>query len=321
MGFFMRMNLAGISVGHHTDLAGATGCTVILAPGGATASVEVRGGAPGTRETDLLSPHSTVDEVHAILLTGGSAFGLAAATGVVRFLEERGYGYDTPYARVPLVPAAVIYDLGIGSATARVGEEGGYLAAMQAGEEVEEGSVGVGTGATVGKVRGEEGWMKGGFGVHRVGIGDGTTIVAFTVVNAFGDVVAEDGSILAGARGEDQGFLDTRSYLLSLEGHPRFERGLQHTTLSVVVTDAGLTKTECRQVARMAHDGMARAVSPVHTPVDGDAVFVLSLGGMRSNLFQLGAAAADATAGSIRRAVARAGPVGGIPALGPELES
>src|SRR5680860_1113285 len=166
----MRMNLAGISVGHHTDLAGATGCTVILAPGGATASVEVRGGAPGTRETDLLSPHSTVDEVHAILLTGGSAFGLAAATGVVRFLEERGYGYDTPYARVPLVPAAVIYDLGIGSATARVGEEGGYLAAMQAGEEVEEGSVGVGTGATVGKVRGEEGWMKGGFGVHRVGM-------------------------------------------------------------------------------------------------------------------------------------------------------
>lgn len=316
----MRTDLEGIAVGHHTDPVGVTGCTVILVAGGARASVDVRGGAPGTRETDLLSPHSTVDEVHAVLLTGGSAFGLAAATGVVRFLEEQGYGYETPYARVPLVPAAVIYDLGIGSASARVGEEGGYLAAMQAGEEVEEGSVGVGTGATIGKVRREEGWMRGGFGADRVSIGDGTTILALTVVNAFGDVVGEDGGILAGARGEDQSFLDTRSHLLNLEGHPRLGRGLEHTTLSVLVTDAGLTKTECWQVARMAHDGMARAISPVHTPVDGDTVFVLSLGGRRSNLFQLGAAAADATAGSIRQAVRKAGPMGEVPSLGPGPE-
>jgi len=311
----MRMGIEGISVGHYTDLDGGTGCTVVLAPAGATASVDVRGGGPGTRETDILSPLSSIESVHAVLLTGGSAFGLAAATGVARYLEEQGHGYDTLHARVPLVPAAVIYDLGVVSASVRPGEADGYSAAAMASDEVREGSVGVGTGATVGKIAGEKGWMKGGFGAYQMKLGDGTTVVSLAVVNAIGDVLNEDGSILAGARSEDQSFLNTRSYLLGLKESPRFERAMEHTTLCVLVTDAELTKTECRQVALVAHDGMARAVSPVHTPMDGDTVFVLSAGDRSSNVFQLGAAAVDSTAASIRRAVRTADSVGGVPGL------
>src|SRR5680860_838747 len=211
--------------------------------------------------------------------------------------------------------AAVIYDLGVVSASVRPGEADGYSAAAMASDEVREGSVGVGTGATVGKIAGEKGWMKGGFGAYQMKLGDGTTVVSLAVVNAIGDVLNEDGSILAGARSEDQSFLNTRSYLLGLKESPRFERAMEHTTLCVLVTDAELTKTECRQVALVAHDGMARAVSPVHTPMDGDTVFVLSAGDRSSNVFQLGAAAVDSTAASIRRAVRTADSVGGVPGL------
>src|SRR5665811_171565 len=357
-----RIGVAGVTVGHATNSEAHTGCTVVLVPGGAVASIDVRGGAPGTRESDILAPHSSVNEVHAVLLTGGSAFGLAAADGVVSYLEERGHGYRTPYAQVPLVAAAVIYDLGVGQPHVRPRPEGGYRAAAAAGTEVEEGSVGVGTGATIGKILGSEGWMKGGFGVASVGLPGGVTVTALTVVNAFGDVLAEDGSVLAGARvpGSEAGlsdratrprafagsgsgraaaaagsgseratsaacevesvatdslFLDTARYLLSLEDHPRFNNHIEHTTLSVVVTDARLDKMQCWQVARMAHDGFARAISPVHTPVDGDAVFVLSVGTLASNVFQVGVAAADAAATGIRRAVTLARGLPGVPAL------
>jgi L-aminopeptidase/D-esterase-like protein len=327
------ITIDGIMVGHTTGLLGGTGCTVVLAPAGATASLDVRGGAPGTRETDLLSPFSTVGEIHGVLLTGGSAFGLAAADGVVAYLEERGHGYMTPFGRVPLVPAAVIYDLGVGHAHSRPRPEDGYRAAASATTTTEEGSVGVGTGATVGKILGEEGWTKGGFGVASLSLSGDVTVMAFTVVNAFGDVLAEDGSILAGARRPASGpretgsgptvagsppdgpFVDTHAYLLALDEHPRFDAGMESTSLSVVVTDANLTKTQCSQVARMAHDGLARAVRPVHTPVDGDAIFVMSTRTRSSNVFQLGSAAADVVANSARRAVRAAESLHGVPAL------
>jgi L-aminopeptidase/D-esterase-like protein len=323
-----EVGVSGVSVGHATNHEAATGCTVVLVPDGAVASLEVRGGAPGTRETDLLSPYSSVGEVHAVLLTGGSAFGLAAADGVVAYLEERGYGYRTPFALVPLVSAAVIYDLGVGHPHVRPLPEDGYRAAAAAGPEVEEGSVGVGAGATVGKILGAEGWMKGGFGVAGVSLPGGVRVTALTVVNAFGDVLDVDGRILAGALepaetvsvGEgpratgSRRFVDSHSHLLTLQEHPRFNDRIEHTTLSVIVTDARLTKTQCSQVARMAHDGFARAISPVHTPVDGDAVFVLSCGSLASNVFQLGAAAADAAAASIRRAATLSQGLPGVPA-------
>ncbi len=324
-----RIGVPGVSAGHSTNTEAHTGCTVVLVPEGAVASVEVRGGGPGTRETDILSPHSSVGKVQGVLLAGGSAFGLAAADGVVAYLEERGYGHVTPYACVPLVPAAVIYDLGVGQPHVRPRAEDGYRAAAAAHEDIEEGSVGVGAGATIGKILGEDGWMKGGFGVSSVSLPRGVTVTALTVVNAFGDVLAEDGAILAGARAPDPGveagegeraagghsFLDTQRYLLSLEDHPRFNSRIEHTTLSVVVTDAQLDGTQCWQVARVAHNGLARAVSPVHTPVDGDAVFVLSVGRLQSNVFQVGAAAAAAAAASIRRAVTLARGLPGVPAL------
>lgn len=325
-----HIGVAGVTAGHATNQEAGTGCTVILAPRGTVASVDVRGGAPGTRETDILSPVSTVGEIHAVLLAGGSAFGLAAADGVVAFLEERGHGYRTPFSLVPLVPAAVIYDLAVGHPHVRPRAEDGYQAAAAAAAAIEEGSVGVGTGATVGKILGQDGWMKGGFGVASVSLPGGVTVTALTVVNAFGDVLAEDGSVLAGARravsGSETGegpravgadeFLDSQRYVLQLEEHQRFATAVEHTTLSVVVTDAKLDKTQCAQVARMAHDGLARAIAPVHTPVDGDAVFVLSVGALGSNVFQLGSAAADAAAAGIRRAVRLARGRAGIPGLG-----
>ncbi len=323
------IGVEGILVGHATDAVGGTGCTVVVAPRGVVGSLEVRGGGPGTRETDLLSPFSSVNELHAVVLAGGSAFGLAAADGVVRYLEERGFGYQTPFGRIPLVPAAVIYDLGLGHATSRPRAEDGYRAAAAAAASVEEGSVGVGTGATVGKMLGEEGWMKSGFGVASVALPGGVTVTAMTVCNAFGDVLAEDGSILAGARTgglgpeevregaavRDGRFLDSHAYVLTVSDHPRFDARAEHTTLSVVATDARLDKTQCGQVARMAHDGLARAISPVHTPIDGDAVFVLSAGLRPVTVFQLGCAAADAVASSIRRAVRCAWSLHGAPAL------
>lgn len=310
-----QLRVDGVTVGHCTDRDGATGCTVVLAPEGATGSVDVRGGAASTRETDLLSPYSTVAEVHGVALCGGSSPGLAAADGVVRFLEEHGRGYVTLYGRIPLVPGAVIYDLGIGDAAGRPRAEHGYEAARAATDVVAEGSVGAGTGATVGKILGEDGWMKGGVGIATRTLPGEVTVTALAVVNAFGDVLAEDGSILAGAR-EGSAFLDSRDYVLSLDEHPHFDRAAAtNTTLAVVMTDAAMSKTQCALVARMAQDGLARAINPVHTPVDGDTVFVLATGRRPSNIFQLGTAAAEVVAAAIRRGVREAEGLAGVPAL------
>jgi len=224
-----ELGIEGVRVGHYTDRAGGTGCTVILCPHGAMGAVEVRGQAPGTRETDILSPLSSVAEVHGVVLCGGSANGLAAASGVARYLEERGYGVRTPYGRVPLVSAAVIFDLPVGNPTARPSAEDAYAAAVGAGSTVEEGSVGAGTGATVGKLFREDSWMKGGIGLSKMSLPGGVIVAALSVVNAFGDVLAEDGSVLAGALLDGE-FVNSHEYVLRLTEHPHFGR-MEQTTL------------------------------------------------------------------------------------------
>jgi L-aminopeptidase/D-esterase-like protein len=310
------LGLEGISVGHHSDYEGLTGCTVILAPDGVTASVDIRGGAPGTLETALLSPYASVGELHGVLLTGGSAPGLGAAAGVTAFLREQGLGYRTMYARIPLVAGAVIYDLGLGSPVACPQPEDAYAAAAAAYascDAVTEGSVGSGTGATVGKILGIGGAMKGGVGLATASVGAGISMTALAVVNALGDVLDEDGTVLAGAR-RDGAFIDSRKHLLSLPSPPVFN-AVETTTLAVVMTDARLDKLQCGIVARMSHDGLARAIDPVHTPVDGDCVFVLATGRVPGNVFQVGVGAAELVAAAIRGAVRAARGLGGVPGL------
>ncbi|MCS7173301.1 MAG: P1 family peptidase [Armatimonadetes bacterium] len=303
----------GIRVGHATDLAAATGCTVVLCGEGAVGGVEVRGFAPGTRETDLLHPLATVQEVHAVLLTGGSAFGLAAADGVMRYLEERGVGFETGVARVPIVPAAVIYDLLLGRPDVRPGPEMGYRACVAATSgPVEEGSVGAGTGATVGKLLGPAGAMKGGVGSWSVRLAEGVLVGALMVVNAVGDVVAEDGTILAGTRDPLTGaFVGSRSLL----GRGGGFRPLGNTVIGVVATNARLDKAATNRLARLAHHGISRAVSPSHTSLDGDVVFVLATGAVEGSYEAVAAAVPDVVAEAIRRAVRLARGLHGVPGL------
>jgi L-aminopeptidase/D-esterase-like protein len=307
------LGVEGLFVGHFTDRDAGTGCTVVLAPKGVTASVDIRGGAPGTLETALLNPYASVREIHGVVLTGGSAPGLGAAAGVTRYLRERGLGYRTANARVPLVTAAVIYDLGVGSASGCPSPDDAYQAALEASGTVDEGSLGVGTGATVGKILGGDGMMKSGVALATVTAGEDVTVTALTVVNALGDVLDERGEILAGAR-RYGGFVNSQQLLMQMTTAPSFN-AMECTTLSVVMTDARLDKLQCGIVARMSHDGFARAICPVHTPVDGDCIFVLSAGKKLSNVFQIGAAASEAVALSIRRAVRLAGGREGIPSV------
>lgn len=308
-------DVPGITVGHATDAQGATGCTVILCEQGAVGGVDVRGSAPGTRETDLLRPMNLVERVHAVLLAGGSAFGLAAADGVVRFLEERGVGFDVTVAKVPIVPAAVIFDLTIGSSTIRPTAEMGYAAAQAASAgPVDEGSVGAGTGATVGKLMGPVSAMKGGIGTWAVGLPGGAIVGALVVVNAYGDVVDDrTGRILAGARDPATGrLLNTARALVGGGSAPA---SAANTTLAVIATNAGLTKEQANKLAQLGHDGLARVISPAHTMYDGDTVFALSLGSAHADQIVLGAAAVEAVAEAVKRAVRLARSVGGIPGL------
>lgn len=314
----MVSEVDGVRVGHWTDAAAGTGCTVVLPPRGSVGGVEVRGGGPATREADLLGPLASVQEVTALLLSGGSAFGLDAAAGVARWCEERGLGHDTGAAVVPVVPAACIYDLGIAADGPRPGAEQGYAACQAAATGPHAvGSVGAGTGATVGKLRGQDGWCKGGLGAGARRLYDGATVAALAVVNAWGDVLDESGAVLAGAFDAREGFLRaSRRVVEAPPEHPRLAAP-GSTTLACVVTDARLHKSECSIVARMAQAGVARAVSPVHTPFDGDAVFCLATGARRASTFACGVAAAEAVADAIRDAVRSATPVRGVP-TGPE---
>ncbi len=312
-------DVAGIRVGHYTDREAATGCTVVLCEEGAVAGVDVRGSAPGTRETDLLRPMNIVDRVHAILLSGGSAFGLDAAGGVVRYLEERGFGFEIARVRVPLVPAAILFDLRVGRADVRPGPDQGYQACLDAedggGEDATaEGSVGAGTGATVGTLRGLKLATKGGIGTASVTASGGITVAALMAVNAVGDVVGPDGRIVAGARRPEGGWADSSRLLR--EGGGLAPSAAAHTTIGVVATDAALTKEQVNKVAQMAHDGIARAVRPCHTMYDGDVVFALSLGDKKGDVTVVGSVAAEVVAEAIVRAVTRATGLAGVPAVG-----
>jgi len=311
-------DVPGIRVGHATDEAGPTGCTVIICPGpGAVGGVDVRGAAPGTRETDLLRPESTVERVNAILLTGGSAFGLDAATGVMRFLEGHRIGFAMRSAVVPIVPAAVIFDLGLGDPLTRPDATMGEAACLAASDlPPGEGSVGAGTGATVGKLRGRDHAMKGGLGTASARLPDGATVAALVVVNAVGDVVDAQGRVLAGARGD-----------VGSSPGARVDRGLPapvdthlagaNTTIGVIATDLPLDKAGATRLAQVAHDGLARAVQPAHTAFDGDTFFALSTAADGQRIWPVPTAvttlAADLVALSIRRAVMAARGLAGVP--------
>jgi L-aminopeptidase/D-esterase-like protein len=298
----------GFSVGHWSDPEGLTGCSVVIPPPATRGGIWVQGGGPGTRETDTLNPLSRSEEASAVLLTGGSAFGLAAADGVVRWLEQHEMGYWTPAGLVPLVPSAVIYDLAAGDPKARPGPEEGYAACEQAhGGVPERGAVGVGTGATVAKTLGRERGSAGGLGYAAIRTGAGETVAAVAAVNAAGDVIAEDGSVLVGPRGDDGEMLRGADHLVAMEQAPEFKVPEGNTTLVCVCTDAPLTKRECGMVARSATAGIARAVDPTFTPVDGDVAFCLASGTAGESRpyisLQVGAAAATVTATAIRDAV------------------
>ena len=316
----MVSGIEGIRVGHWTDAAAGTGCTVILPPPGTVGAVEVRGGGPATRETELLAPLSSVHDLTALLFTGGSAFGLDAASGVVRWCEDHGLGHETGIARVPIVPAAAIYDLGITANARRPGPDDGYAACEAAAPGPHAvGSVGAGTGATVGKLRGQAGWCKGGLGAASRTLHDGVRVAALAVVNAWGDVLDETGAILAGAFDPARGFLVASERVIdSPPEHPRLAAPT-NTTLLCIATDARLTRAEAGMVARMSHAGMARAVSPVHTPIDGDAAFCLATGARPASVFACGVAAAEAASEAIRDAVRRATAIRGVPTASERL--
>jgi L-aminopeptidase/D-esterase-like protein len=310
--------VAGLKVGHCTLTERPTGCTVVLAEQGAVAGVDVRGSAPGTRETDLLNPVNTVERVQAIVLTGGSAFGLDAASGVVRFLEERGLGFDAGLLRVPIVPAAVLFDLGVGdNLKIRPSADCGYRAASAASSgPVAEGNVGAGAGATVGKLAGLGRAMKAGVGTAAISLGNGLTVAAIVAVNAAGDIIdPATGQIVAGVRTVDGlGLADARSLIRRGLVGAR-EQG-NNTTIGVVATNARLTKVQATKVAQMAHDGLARTIAPVHTPIDGDTIFALATGSLQAapDLLTIGALAADAVAEAVLRAARTATGIPGFPA-------
>ena len=289
----------GIKVGHATNLTARTGCTVILCPAGATAGVDVRGAAPGTRETEALRPGRLVQKAHAVLLTGGSAFGLDAAGGVVEYLEERNIGFPAGRVRVPIVPAAVIFDLGVGDANVRPDREMGYQACLNASSDpVAMGTIGAGTGAMVGKAPGIEA-SPGGVGSACKRLDSGLVVSAIVVVNALGNVVhPKTGEILAGGK-QDGNFVDITERLLDAP----LVQGT-NTTISVVATNATLSPAEIHRIAEMAHDGMARAIRPSHTMFDGDTLFSLATGShTASNVNTVGILAAEIVAEAIVNAV------------------
>jgi L-aminopeptidase/D-esterase-like protein len=297
-------DVPGILVGHHTLAERPTGCTVVIAMEGATGGVDVRGGAPGTRETALLDPVNTIQKLHAVVLSGGSAFGLDAATGTVRWLEENGIGFEVGEIRVPIVAGAILFDLRVGDGRIRPDAECGYRAAESASTATPtEGNVGAGAGATVGKLAGMGRAMKGGIGTASIRREDGLVVGALIAVNAVGDVIdPSTDRVIAGVRTEDgRGLADARVLVRESGASPTSS----NTVIGVVATNASLTKAQATKVAQMAHDGLARAISPAHTPWDGDTIFALSTGrgGVDADVLEIGALAAEAVTEAILRAV------------------
>lgn len=315
-------DVPGVRVGHYTDPKAVTGCTVVLCEDGATAGVDVRGSAPGTRETDLLRPSNLVRQVHAVLLSGGSAFGLDAAAGVMRYLEERGHGFDTGVAKVPIVPAAILFDLSVGDSRVRPDAAAGYRACQEASDgPVAQGSVGAGTGASVGKALGIQRATKGGLGTASYRLGD-VVVAALVVASSFGDVVdPATCRLLAGPRDEDGRRVMSTSELIK-QGTFSPQVFPQNTVIGVVATSASLSKEQCNKLAQMAQDGVSRAVRPAHTMADGDVIFALALGGGKpvADVTAIGSVAAELVAQAIVRGVLAAQSLGGLPAAG-ELEA
>ena len=309
-------DIPGIRVGHVSDFGAITGCTVVLCEQGAAAGVDIRGSASGTQEIATLDPGHITDQIHGVVLAGGSAFGLEAASGVRRYLERRGIGYATGAAKVPIVPAAILYDLGIGRADVRPSLAMGEAAAAAAtAEAVKEGCVGAGTGATVGKLFGMKQAMKSGLGSFTVTLPDGVLVSSLVAVNALGDVRdPSTGQIVAGARrsADSREFADTEE---QMKRGMRGGRAISHTTLAVVATNARLSKVQATKLAQMAGLGMARAIYPVNTMFDGDIVFGLSLGEHAADINMLGIAASEAVVQAILRAVKLAKTMGGVPGL------
>ena len=310
--------IPGIKVGQVTDIEGATGCTVVLCPPHTIGAVDVRGGAPGTRETDLLLPHNHVEEVTAVVLSGGSAFGLATADGVMRWLDERQVGYKSGTGFiVPIVPAAILFDLAVGTEGVRPTPEMGYQACESATSAVvEQGTVGAGTGARVGAMLGNERASKGGIGSATIELDNGLIISALIAVNAVGDVIDENGQILAGLRAEGGagfiGMLNAMTAMLNAGLEPDTR---ENTVIGVVATNAKLSKAHTHKVAQMAQDGIARAVNPSHTMFDGDTLFALSTGAIPSHATVVGAYAAEVVAQAIRNAVRYATSLAGVRAI------
>ncbi|MBN2677185.1 MAG: P1 family peptidase [Anaerolineaceae bacterium] len=319
-------DVPGIRVGHAQNDSAGTGCTVILCEKGAVGGVDQRGGAPGTRETDVLNPANLVDVVHAVVLTGGSAFGLNTTGGVMRYLEEKGIGYDTGVAKVPIVPAAVLFDLAVGDAKIRPDEAMGYQACKAAGSNtVRQGNVGAGTGASVGKLFGMQAAMKAGIGSASIKLPGGVVVSAIFAVNAFGDVVdPQNGRILAGARkinlkasqSTSLSMADTLTSMVKPLGKLALRIAAKsNTVIGVVATNAKLTKAEATRVAMMAQDGLARVIRPAHTMLDGDTVFSLSTGHLRTDLSTVGAYAAMVAEKSILNAIMETTSAYGLPAF------
>jgi L-aminopeptidase/D-esterase-like protein len=319
-------DVPGIEVGHAQNLAALTGCTVIVCRGGAVAGVDVRGGAPGTRETDLLDPINLVSRVHAVLLSGGSAFGLDAASGVMRYLEQQKIGFSTRIARIPIVPAAILYDLNLGSKDVRPDAEMGYAACRSARRtRGPEGNVGAGTGASVGKLFGTALAMKSGIGSASVKVGR-LVVGAIVAVNSFGDVIDPNtGQVVAGLRSGRVGpfrvggggyFAGTVAMMKTVVGrHAVRLAGNGNTVIGVVATNARLTKPEATKVAQMAHDGVARAIRPAHTMLDGDTIFAMSTGSLGADTTTVGTFASEAMTQAILRAARSAASAGGLPGL------
>lgn len=302
----------GIRVGHATDLDAVTGCTAIICPPNTVGGVDVRGGAPGTREVELLRPMYQVNQVSAVMLAGGSAYGLAAADGAMRYLEEHQLGYSTRTGfLVPIVPAAIVFDLAIGRSDVRPDAAMGYAACVAATEApVEQGSVGVGTGCRVCAMLGNDYASKGGVGSAALDLGGGLIVAALAAVNAVGEVIDERGEILAGLRSDAGGFMPIMDVLRQLPPPPVASA----TVIGVVATNARLTKEAANKVAQMAHDGLARAVRPAHTMFDGDTFFALATGDLPADVNVIGAYGAEVVSQAIRNAARAAKSLGGVQA-------
>lgn len=307
-------DVTGIRVGHAQNWEAGTGCTVIIIEKGAVAGVDVRGGAPGTRETDLLSPVNMVQKVHAIYLAGGSAFGIDGASGVMEFLEGKGIGFEAGTVKVPIVPGAVIFDLNVGNPYIRPDREMGYQACLNADEQtVKEGCIGAGTGATVGKYYGISRCMKGGIGTASIQVND-LLVGVLVVVNAFGDIIdSSTGKILAGTLNKEKNQFAQTNQLLINKVSQESESFFQNTTLGVVATNASLSKSEAKRLSMSAHDGFARSILPSHTLYDGDIIFSLATGETKADLNRLNALSAQVISVAVKRAILKASAMFGIP--------